>query len=179
MTAFEQRTAAGEQQTRAEEIEVIRVVELALEQFEGLTHAAVDDRVEHFTLDLLARETRSRPCSTTVSPGSELPRTTLPSSTFSRSAFAIGMRRPSEMIVGDVIAADRQAAALLHRAVDIHDVIGRAAAHVDDQRAEILLIQIEHHLRGGERREDHVLHFDVELLHAAHAVFDPRCRRRG
>ena len=118
--------------------------------------------------------------STIISPGRALPRITLPSSIFSFSALAMGMRRPSEMIVGDVIAADGRVQPLcLHRAIHIDEVIGGAAAHIDDQRAEALLILIEHDLRGGERIEDDVEHFGTDFLHAADAVFDPRCRRRG
>src|SRR6185436_483445 len=50
------RTAAGEEQTRSEEIEAVQRVDLALDQLERLAHAAMNDRVQHLTFDFLAGE---------------------------------------------------------------------------------------------------------------------------
>ena len=77
-------------------------------------------------------------------------------------------------VVRDVIAADAEDAALFHRAIDVENVIGRAAADVDDERAEIFLMLGEHDLRGRERGEDDVFHFERQFLHAADRVLDPR-----
>ena len=67
-----------------------------------------------------------------------------------------------------------EAAALPHRAIDIHEVIGGAAADIDGKRPEILLVLVQHHLRGGERIEDDILDLERDLLHAADGVFHPR-----
>ena len=71
-----------------------------------------------------------------------------------------------------MIATNANAATLLDRAVGVHHVSGRPTAHVDDQRAEILLIVVEHDLRAGQRAEDDVLDFDAEFFHAADARLD-------
>ena len=77
-------------------------------------------------------------------------------------------------VVRDVIAADREDAALFHRAVDIENVIGRPAADIDDERAEIFLMLREDDLRGSERGEDDVLDFERQFFHATDRVLDPR-----
>ena len=63
---------------------------------------------------------------------------------------------------------------MFHRAVDVKNVIGRAAADIDDERAEILLVLREHHLRGSERAENDVLDFERQLFHASDRVLNPR-----
>ena len=73
-----------------------------------------------------------------------------------------------------MIAADAEDAALFHRAIHIQNVIRRAAADIDHERAEIFLMLGEHDLRGGERGEDHVLHFERQFLHATDRVLDAR-----
>ena len=77
-------------------------------------------------------------------------------------------------IVRDVIAADCEHAALFHRAVDIEHVIGRPAADIDDERAEIFLMLGEDDLRGGERREDDILHIERQFFDASDRVLNPR-----
>ena len=77
-------------------------------------------------------------------------------------------------VVRNVIAADREHAALFHRAVDIENVIGRAAADIDDERAEIFLMLGEDDLGGRERGEDHILHIQRQFFHATDRVLDPR-----
>ena len=79
-----------------------------------------------------------------------------------------------------MIAADGEDAALFHRAIDIKNVIGRAAANIDHERAEIFLVLGEHNLRGSQRAEDDVFDFERQFLDApdrvlnagAHAVDD-------
>ncbi len=71
-----------------------------------------------------------------------------------------------------MIAADGEHAALFHRSVDIKNVIGRAAAHIDDQSTEIFLVLGEHDLSGGERAEDDIFHFERQLFHASDGVLD-------
>ena len=61
---------------------------------------------------------------------------------------------------------------MFHRAVDIQNVIGRPAADIDDERAEIFLVLREHDLRGSKRIEDDVLHFERQLFHATDRVLD-------
>jgi len=57
-----------------------------------------------------------------------------------------------------MISADRENAALFHRAIDVKNVIGRAAADIDDESAQAFLMLSEHDLRGSERRENNVFH---------------------
>ena len=84
------------------------------------------------------------------------------------------MRRPHRNIVRDVIAADSETTALLHRAVDIQNVIGRSATDIDDERTKILLVLCEDDLRGSERIEDDVFHFERQFLHATDRVLNAR-----
>src|SRR5204862_6347931 len=77
-------------------------------------------------------------------------------------------------IICDVIPADRETTALFHRAVDVQNVIGRAATDVDDERAEIFLMLSQYDLRGSERAEDHIFYFERELLDPADRDLNPR-----
>ena len=72
-----------------------------------------------------------------------------------------------------MVAADREDAALFHRAVDIENVIGRAAADIDHERAEIFLVLREDDLGRGEGREDDILDVERQFLHATDRVLDP------
>ena len=73
-----------------------------------------------------------------------------------------------------MIAADGEHAALFHRAIDIQNVIGRAAADIDDERAQIFLMLREHDLRGSERVEDHVFDIERQFFHATNRVLNAR-----
>src|SRR5207247_11094657 len=77
-------------------------------------------------------------------------------------------------IIGDVIAADRDGAALFYCAVDIKNVIGGAAPDVDYECAEIFLVLGEHHLGGSERAENHVLDFKWQFFDAANRILYAR-----
>ena len=59
-----------------------------------------------------------------------------------------------------MIAADRNRAALFHRAVDIKNVISRAATDIDHERAKIFLMLRQRDLGGRERAEDNVFDFE-------------------
>src|SRR5439155_20437041 len=63
--------------------------------------------------------------------------------------------------------------ALLNRPIDIKNVIGRATANIDHERAEVFLMLSEHNLRGSKRAEDNILDLERELLNAADGVLDP------
>ena len=67
-------------------------------------------------------------------------------------------------IVGNVVAADRQHAGVPDDAVGINDVIGRAAADVNDQRAEFLLLARQQRERRGQAVEDDFVHFQLQAL---------------
>src|SRR5436190_3330164 len=75
-------------------------------------------------------------------------------------------------VVGDVVAAYSKDAALFNGTVHIQNVVRRAAPNVDHERAEILLLLRQHNLRGRERGEDDVLHFQRQFLHAANCVLN-------
>ena len=59
-----------------------------------------------------------------------------------------------------MIAADGEGTALFYRAVHIEDVVSRATTNIDDERAEVFLMLRQHNLRGSERTENDVLHFE-------------------
>src|ERR1700730_15495620 len=63
-----------------------------------------------------------------------------------------------------MIAADAEDATLLHRSIDIKNVIGRASANIDDKGPEIFLVLGENNLRGSKRAEDHVLDIKRQLF---------------
>ena len=71
-----------------------------------------------------------------------------------------------------MVTADGKATALFHCAIGVQDVIGRPAAHIDDQRAKILLMLSEHHLRRSEPAKNNVLHVQRKLFHAANGILN-------
>ena len=73
-----------------------------------------------------------------------------------------------------MIATDAESPALFDRAVNVKNVIRRAAAHVDDKRAEIFLLLGEHDLGRSERGKNHVLHFQWQFFDASNGVLNPR-----
>ena len=73
-----------------------------------------------------------------------------------------------------MIAANCEHATLFHRAVNIENVVGRAATDIDDESAQTFLMRSEHYLRGSERGENDILYFERQLFHAADRVLDSR-----
>ena len=58
-------------------------------------------------------------------------------------------------------------------AAGVHDVIGRAAADVNDQRAQFLLLAGQQRERRGEAVEDDFVHFQLQTFHQADGVLQP------
>ena len=89
-------------------------------------------------------------------------------------AFRFGKRQAGDEVdvVGDVVAADRDAAGGGDRAAEIERVVGGAAADVDDQRAAFALLAVERHLGGGDGGEDDVIHFQRHFADQLDAVLD-------
>src|ERR1700730_3700471 len=83
-----------------------------------------------------------------------------------------GDAQPHRDVVGDVIAAHGEDAALLHRSIDIKNVIGRASANVDDKGPEIFLVLGENNLRRSKRAEDHVFDIERQLFHTPDGVLN-------
>ena len=73
-------------------------------------------------------------------------------------------------IVGNVVAAHRQHAGMPDDAARIHDVIGRAAANVNDQRAQFLLLARQQRQRRGEAVEDDFVHLQLQPFHEPDGV---------
>ena len=145
----------------------------ALEELEGLAQPHVNNRVERLALDLLCRQNRNRPSARPFRPADNCRgHAALLDLEFLRARHRDAQTHRD--VVRDVIAADREDAALFHRAVDIENVIGRPAADIDDERAEILLMLGEDDLGGSEGGEDDVLDIERQFLHAADRVLNPR-----
>ena len=72
-----------------------------------------------------------------------------------------------------MVAADRQHAGMLDDAVGIDDVFGRAAADVNDQRAEFLLLVGQQRQRGGQAVEHDVIHLQLQPLDRANRILQP------
>ena len=73
-----------------------------------------------------------------------------------------------------MVPSNRDDAALLDRAVHVHEVVNGAAADIDDQHAEILLVLADDNLRARQGIEHHVFHFQGDLLDATDRVLHPR-----
>src|SRR5690606_9189411 len=69
-------------------------------------------------------------------------------------------------VVGDVTAADRDHGAVPDAAFDEHGDIGRAAADVEQDDAEFLVVGREDRLAGGERTHDDFFDFHAGLRNA-------------
>ncbi len=65
-------------------------------------------------------------------------------------------------VVGNVIATDGQHASVFDDAVGINNVIRRATADVNDQRAQFLLFARQQRERGSEAVENNLLHFKLQ-----------------
>ena len=75
-------------------------------------------------------------------------------------------------VVGNMVAANRQNAGVPDDAVGINDVIGRAAADVNDQRAEFLLFVGQQRERRGEAVENNFVHFQLQTFDEADGVLE-------
>ena len=71
-----------------------------------------------------------------------------------------------------MIAADGENAALFHRSIDIKNVIGRSAANINNERAQVFLMLGKHDLSRSKRAEDHVLDIERQFLHAPDGVLN-------
>src|SRR5947199_23524 len=89
-----------------------------------------------------------------------------------QTASASDENSPAD-IIDERILLDSEHAALLYCAVDVENVIGRSAANIDHQRAQIFLMLGEHDLSGRQGTEDNVLHFKRQLFDAADGVLNP------
>ena len=76
-------------------------------------------------------------------------------------------------IVRDVVATDREHSSVLDDAAAIDHVFRRAAAHVEHERAEFLLLVGQKRERGGQAVEHDGLDFELQALHHAHGVLQP------
>src|SRR2546425_5418929 len=72
-----------------------------------------------------------------------------------------------------MVAAKSHATALFHRTVRVQHVISRAAAHIDHQRAKILLMLGEYDLRRSKPTKNNVLHIQRQLFDAPDGILDP------
>ena len=88
--------------------------------------------------------------------------------------LGVGNLEAGDDVVGQVVAAHAQHAGVDDRALLVRDVIGDAAAEIDDNRAELLLVAAQDGLRRGVGTERVILHVDAEFLHAANRRLEPR-----
>ncbi len=169
----EQAASPREKDAGARVVNEILLVDLSFQKFERFAHAEMNDRVQRFALDLLAREAG------VVLEQNRFARQTIAqrATAFFDFQFLCARHRNAQShrdVVRDVIAADREHAALFHRTIDIQNEIGRAAADIDHERAEIFLLLRQHHLRGRERGENNVLHIKRQFFYASNRVLNPR-----
>ncbi len=73
-------------------------------------------------------------------------------------------------IVGNMVATNRQHAGVLDDATGINDVIRRAAADVNDQRAEFLLLVGQQRQRRRKAVENNFIHFQLQAFDKANGV---------
>ena len=76
-------------------------------------------------------------------------------------------------IVGDMITADRQNAAVTNSPVVVDQVIGGASPDVDDKNPQIFLVLGHDHLSASKRTQDDILDLEVQLLDTAEVIGDP------
>ena len=94
---LQQTASAGDEDSFADEIDKGFLIERAFKQLECFAHAQMNDGVQAFRARFPCPANPESSFNTTVSPGRQFPRMTLPSSIFSFSARAIGMRNPIEI----------------------------------------------------------------------------------
>src|ERR1017187_631645 len=71
-----------------------------------------------------------------------------------------------------MVAANGEDSGMFDDAADIDNVIGRAAADVNDERAEFLLLVREERERGGKAVEDDFVHLNLKPLDDADGVLE-------
>ena len=76
-------------------------------------------------------------------------------------------------IVRDVVAADRQQAGVLDDAIRADDVFGRAAADVNDQSAQFLLLVAQQRQRRGQSVENDVFDLQLQTFNRSNRVLQP------
>ena len=87
-----------------------------------------------------------------------------------------GRAQPDRHVVGDVIAPQRQDRRVPDGAVAEERHVGGAAADVDEDDAQLLLVGEEHRLGRGQRLEHDVLHGQPGAVHRADDVLHGRHR---
>ncbi len=169
--ALEERAAAGEEDSRPDEIEVAVGVAVAADEVEKFANAGVDDLVETGAFDLAAGEARVIFEDDGIAGNGVVD---LGGTLFDFETFGAGdgNAEADGDIVGDVIATDGENAGMRDGSVDVDDVIGGATADIEDEGTEVFLVLVEDDLGGGEGIDDDILDFDVGVADAAERVLN-------
>ena len=172
--AGEQGATAREMHTSVEGIEPhAAALDVELHKAKSPAHAASNDRVESFAFDFAGDGTRTGIYHEALTrrrlaqPDTAL----LDEQLFPARIWEAQL---AGELMPDLLAAKHDAAALPERAAGIDGVIGGASAHVDDERAELFLLRIEHGFRARHRSVNEGFDRDAECPDKVDAVFDAR-----
>ena len=163
------RAAAAEKNARAQIIEQPGLLQILRDELEDFLQPQRHDALQMLEVDGLERQAEF------VGDGDGLAFDFLVQqrgAVFELELFRAAQRHFQAVgqVVGNMVAADRQHAGVLDDAVGIDDVIGRAAADVNDQRAEFLLLVGQQRERRGEAVEDDFVHLQLQAFDEADGV---------
>src|SRR5712664_3503450 len=163
------RAPAGDDHARRQRLFESRAPHLARHEAEDLLDARLDDLRQHLARELARLAPAHR---------GHVHRLLRGHQRGERAAVVLlerlggGERRAQadRDVVADVIAAERQDRGVPDGAVAQQGQVGGAAADVDDEDAELLLVGIEDRLRRGDRLQHHVLHGEPRAVDGADHV---------
>ena len=163
------RAAAADEHARPHVIKQAEPGQFRLDELQRFLQAQRHDTAQVFEVHRLQRQTQF------VVARERLPLVRLFS--YSRAVLHLQILRATQRhlesvgeIVRDVITADCEHPGVLDDAAAIDDVLRRAAAHVEHERAEFLLLVGQERERGGQAVEDDGFDFELQTLHHAHRV---------
>ena len=77
-------------------------------------------------------------------------------------------------IIGEMIAPDGDHPTVLNGAVPVHNVVGRPAANVDDNRPQLLMFRSEHCQRRRQTADGDIGDVERDLFDATNRILQPR-----
>ena len=157
------RTAAAEKNARAQIIEQPGLLQILRHQLENFLQPQRHDALQMFDVDGLERQAEFIGDGDVPAPGFLVQQR--------RAVLELEFFRAAQrhfqavsQVIGNMVAADGQHAGVPDDTAGIHDVIRRAAADINHQSAQLLLIARQQRERRGQAIEHNFVHFQLQPL---------------
>src|SRR5438093_6193617 len=166
------RTSTAQHHACPQMVQQAGLRELRLDQLEGLLQSQSHDAPQVLEIHGLERQ----PVLIVVRKRQALVCVTDPrGAVFDLELFRTAQRHLQAVgqVVRDVVAADRQHAGVLDDAAAVNDELRGAAAQVDGQRTQFLLLGRQQRQRRGQAVEDDGLHLQLQPFDDADRILEP------